>query len=88
LTNVKTDKINIGVTAKLKNESTGEVVAYSILGAWDADTEKHIISYQSPLAKSLLGKKVGDAAVLNLTGAETRYTVLEIGRFSLQTQED
>ncbi|EMM73669.1 transcription elongation factor GreA [Leptospira weilii] len=88
LTNVKTDKINIGVTAKLKNESTGEVVAYSILGAWDADTEKHIISYQSPLAKSLLGKKVGDSAVLNLTGAETRYTVLEIGRFSLQTQED
>lgn len=88
LTNVKTDKINIGVTAKLKNESTGEVVAYSILGAWDADTERHIISYQSPLAKSLLGKKVGDSAVLNLTGTETRYTVLEIGRFSLHSQED
>lgn len=88
LTNVKTDKINIGVTAKLKNESTGEVVAYSILGAWDADTERHIISYQSPLAKSLLGKKTGDSAVLNLTGAETRYTVLDISRFSLQSQEN
>lgn len=88
LTNVKTDKINIGVTAKLKNESTGEVVAYSILGAWDADTEKHIISYQSPLAKSLLGKKTGDSAVLNLTGAETRYTALDISRFSLQSQEN
>ncbi|WP_207796158.1 GreA/GreB family elongation factor, partial [Leptospira ellisii] len=87
LTNVKTDKINIGATVKLKNESTGEVVAYSILGAWDADTEKHIISYQSPLAKSLLGKKIGDHAVLNLTGAETRFTVLEIGRYSLH-QED
>ncbi|EQA38584.1 transcription elongation factor GreA/GreB C-terminal domain protein [Leptospira inadai serovar Lyme str. 10] len=87
LSNVKTDRINIGTTVKLKNESTGENQTYSILGAWDADTEKNIISYQSPLAKSLLGKRVGDTAALNLGGAETKFKVLDINRFSLQNQE-
>ncbi|PJZ68893.1 transcription elongation factor GreA [Leptospira perolatii] len=88
LSNVKTDRINIGTTVKLKNESSGESHSYSILGAWDADTEKHIISYQSPLAKSLLGKRVGDIAILNLGGAETKFKVLEISRYSLQNQEN
>ncbi|MBE8388318.1 GreA/GreB family elongation factor, partial [Leptospira interrogans serovar Pomona] len=79
---------NVGFTAKLKNETTGEIVAYSMLGDWDAVTDKHIISYQSPLATALLGKKTGDSAVLNLAGAETRYAVLDISRFSLQSQEN
>ncbi|PJZ64552.1 transcription elongation factor GreA [Leptospira wolffii] len=87
LSNVKTDRINIGTTVKLKNESSGESLSYSILGAWDADTERNIISYQSPLGKSLLGKKVGDTASLNLGGAETKFKVLEISRYSLQNQD-
>ncbi|PJZ77333.1 transcription elongation factor GreA [Leptospira neocaledonica] len=87
LSNVKTDRINIGTTVKLKNESSGEDQTYSILGAWDADTERNIISYQSPLAKSLLGKKVGDNASLNLGGAETKFKVLQISRYSLQNQD-
>ena len=34
ITDVKTDKINIGCTVKLKNENNGEEDTYSILGAW------------------------------------------------------
>ncbi len=87
LSEVKTDKVNLGTTVKLKNRDSGEMVTYSILGAWDADTEKNIISYQSPLAKSLLGKSVNSEATLLFGSTETHYLVLEINRYSLAGQE-
>jgi len=87
LSEVRTDKVGLGTTVKLKNKETSENVVYSILGAWDADTEKNIISYQSPLAKSLLGKTVGSEATLVFGSTETHYLVLEINRYSLLGQE-
>lgn len=65
---IDTTKVMVGCRVKLvelnhpKEESeTPEVVyEYSILGPWDSDLEKGIISFQSPLAQKLLGKKVGD----------------------------
>ncbi|HNN80427.1 MAG TPA: transcription elongation factor GreA, partial [Leptospiraceae bacterium] len=82
ITDVKTDKINIGCTVKLKNETTSEEIVYSILGAWDADTEKNIISYQSPMGKALLGKKIGDTAVVDFEGSHMNFQVLEINRYT------
>jgi transcription elongation factor GreA len=38
----------------------GTTDVYSVLGAWDTDPDKGIISYQSALAKALLGHKVGE----------------------------
>ncbi|GBF41611.1 fused transcript cleavage factor/unknown domain fusion protein [Leptospira ellinghausenii] len=87
LSDVKTEKVGIGTTVRLKNKQTGEVVTYSILGAWDADTEKNIISYQSPLAKSLLGKNTGNEATLVFGATETVYEVLDIARYSMTGQE-
>ena len=51
--------VNIGTDVTIK-EGNGRVVTYSILGAWDGDPEKHIISYQAGIAQSLIGHKVGD----------------------------
>ncbi len=87
LSEVKTDKVAIGSTVKLKNKQSNELVTYSILGAWDADTERNIISYNSPLAKSLLGKTVGSEAILIFGSTETSYEVLEISRYSMSGQE-
>ncbi|MCZ8343214.1 MAG: transcription elongation factor GreA [Leptospira sp.] len=87
LSDIKTEKVGIGTTVKLKNKQTGESVTYSILGAWDADTEKNIISYQSPLAKSLLGKNIGNEATLVFGSTETVYEVLDISRYSMTGQE-
>lgn len=83
ITDVKTDKINIGCTVKLRNENNGEEDTYSILGAWDADTEKNIISYQSPMGKALLGKKIGDTASVDFEGSHMNFKVLEISRYTI-----
>lgn len=59
LDEVLTDKVNIGTKVTLKDE-TGKDSVYVILGAWDSDPKKNILSYKSPLAKEMLRKKVDD----------------------------
>jgi transcription elongation GreA/GreB family factor len=55
-----TDEVSIGTKVELLDMETNQRITYSILGAWDYDEEKHIISYLSPLAKTIMHKKVGD----------------------------
>lgn len=82
LSKIKTDKVNIGCTVKLKNIETSEEIIYSVLGIWDADTERNIISYQSPMGKALLGKKEGDIAIVNFESNQMNFKILEIKSFS------
>lgn len=59
--NIDTSKVGVGTRVFLKNFLNGEILEYTILGPWDSDFSKNIISNESPLAKdSLLNKRVGD----------------------------
>ena len=60
---VSTDKVNVG-TKVVMQDAKGKSTNYVILGAWDSDPKKNILSYQTPLAKEMLGKKVGEQVVL------------------------
>ncbi len=75
-----TDQIGIGSVAGLRVDSTGQLVNYTILGAWDSDPAKNILSYETPLAKNLLAKRVGDKVTTNVAGNEETWTVESIGR--------
>ena len=56
-----------GTTVALETAS-GEAKRYTILGEWDNDLEKGIISNKTRLAENLLGKKPGDS--VEITDAE------------------
>ncbi len=56
---VGTDRVDVGVIVECKPK-VGEKVSYTLLGPWDADTEKNILSFQSKLAQTMKGLKVGD----------------------------
>jgi transcription elongation GreA/GreB family factor len=58
--NVDVNQVSIGTTVTLREVKNGQIDVYSILGAWDTDPDNGVISYQSALAKALLGRKVGD----------------------------
>jgi len=60
---ISTDEIGIGVIIECTNNK-GQRVSYTILGPWDADPDKNILSFQSKLAQSLTGKLVGDKFVV------------------------
>lgn len=60
--NVPSDHVSIGSKVKLKDKKTDDIFVYSVLDQWDADVDKGIISYKSPLGEALIGKKVGETA--------------------------
>ncbi len=72
------DRVAFGATVKLSNSETGEEVTYRILGADESDLAKGSISITSPLARSLLGKEVGDEVKGRMPGGERTYEVLDI----------
>jgi transcription elongation GreA/GreB family factor len=77
--NVPTDKVGIGTVVDVVDAATGATETYTILGAWDGDVEKHIVSYLSEIAKALIGKAVGDDANLPTdTGGSRPVKVLAI----------
>ncbi|MBF0107049.1 MAG: transcription elongation factor GreB [Deltaproteobacteria bacterium] len=61
---VKSDKISFGATVTIEDEE-GKAATYQIVGADEFNVSEGKISWQSPLAKSLIGKKVGDEVIVN-----------------------
>ncbi len=61
--NVPLDRVAVGTKVYLRNPA-GEELAYTILGRWDTDLERNIISNEAPTALHLLNKKAGDKVVL------------------------
>lgn len=62
---VDVSSVSIGTRVKLRDSATGDIFVYSILDQWDADVDKGIISYKSPLGKVLMGAKKGANAAFN-----------------------
>lgn len=60
--NVATDKVGIGTVVDFQDSATGEPETYTILGAWDGDLDKNIVSYLSDIAKVLIGMAPGEEA--------------------------
>jgi transcription elongation factor GreA len=72
------DRVAFGANVKLSNVDTGEESAYRILGADESDLAKGSISITSPLARSLIGKQVGDEVKVRMPGGDRTYEILEI----------
>jgi transcription elongation GreA/GreB family factor len=60
------------------NLETNQSEAFTILGAWDSDPDKGIISYLTPVGQSLLNHKVGDEVEFELHGAKRRHRIEKI----------
>jgi transcription elongation factor GreA len=78
LSKVSGDRVAFGATVKVSNADTGEEAAYKILGADESDLAKGSISVTSPLARSLIGKQVGDEVKVRMPGGERTYEILDI----------
>lgn len=70
-------KVQFGGTVTLEDED-GEQVQYQIVGMDESDPQKKRISWQSPLAKSLLGKEVGDMVLVRRPKGEIEYEIIQI----------
>lgn len=57
---IPTQEVGIGNTIEVM-DGTGNIVRYTILGPWDADPDNNILSFNSKLAQSMIGKKQGES---------------------------
>jgi transcription elongation GreA/GreB family factor len=62
--NPDTSRVSIGTVVTVRDKGSKKSETYTILGAWDGDPDRHIISYQTAIGQALLGKKSGEAATL------------------------
>jgi transcription elongation factor GreA len=80
-TGVSDEVVGIGSVVKLKAGSSGKDTTYAILGAWDSDPDKNILSYKTPLGQSLLGSAVGDTVEIEIDNVQESWTLKEISRW-------
>lgn len=72
------NRVSFGSTVKLVDTKTDEEFEYSIVGGVESNPEKGLISFNSPLAKQLLGKEEGDEFTASLPGGMKDFEVLEV----------
>lgn len=68
---------SIGTTVTLKEDS-GRIDVYTILGAWDGDPEKGIISYQTAIGQALLAHKLGEKIAVPTEHGEHFVEIVKI----------
>jgi len=80
--NPRTDVVSIGTQVKVTDTDANNPEMFIVLGAWDFDITRHIISYLSPIAQALLNQKVGDKVEFEFEGLKRRYRVDSIEAYS------
>ncbi|MEI7633347.1 MAG: GreA/GreB family elongation factor [bacterium] len=76
---VNASVIGFGVRFQAENLASGLVEDFTVLGRFEADPDKRIISYQSPLMRQFVGRRTGDEVAVTLPdGSDARYRVMGI----------
>lgn len=75
---VDRNAVNIGTTVRILDIEFGEEEEYQIVGSVEADADKKRISNESPVGSALLGKKVGEVAVVITPAGEIQLKVIDI----------
>lgn len=70
------DEVGIGAVVHCQ-DAKGEKLIFTLLGPWDADPEKRIISFQSKLAQAMKGKTIGE----RFTFQNEEFTIQDIDNF-------
>lgn len=75
-----TSKALVLSTVKIKNQTNGMEMIYTLVADGEADLATGKISVNSPIGKGLLGKSVGEVAEIQVPNGVLKFDVLEISR--------
>jgi len=74
------DQVGVGTIVEVKAKATGSTTTYTVLGAWDGDPDKNVISYKTVFGVALLGRKPGDTVKVKTGSSEDEYTIVRVTR--------
>jgi len=72
------DSVVFGATVSLENLDSGDSLTYQIVGQDEADLKLNRISIQSPIAKALIGKKIGDVVTATIPRGQIEVEIMDI----------
>ncbi|HLT53258.1 MAG TPA: transcription elongation factor GreA [Flavobacteriaceae bacterium] len=75
-----TSKVLVLSTVKLKNQTNGMQMTYTLVAESEANLAAGKISVNSPIGKGLLGKSVGDVAEIQVPNGVVKFEIMEISR--------
>jgi len=70
-----TEVVGIGTRVKVTELGTQHAETFTILGAWDSEPEKGIVTYLTPIAQTLLNRRVGEEVEFELAGAKKHFRI-------------
>ena len=72
------NSVQVGCKVSLEDLNEKEKVEYEIVGSMEANVFEGKISNESPLGKSMIGKKKGDTVTFNAPGGEMSYKIVKV----------
>jgi len=75
------EQVSVGSVVEVKGPGGGSLT-YTILGVWDGDPDRHVISYKTPLGAALMGKRSGDTVKVKMGASEDQYSIVSIARYA------
>ncbi|HEX7673505.1 MAG TPA: transcription elongation factor GreA [Bdellovibrio sp.] len=75
---IKSDRVVFGAHVTAVDTETEEEIAYQIVGVDEADVKKGMISVLSPLARAMIGKKVGDTVTVQSPKGDKEFEILSL----------
>ena len=83
--NTTTDTVAIGSIVLATDLGTNQTEKFTILGAWDSDPDKGVISYLSPVGAAMLNHKIGEEVEFEFQGAKHRHRIEKIEAWKSET---
>jgi transcription elongation factor GreA len=77
-TTIKTDEVQILTRVRVRNRKNGAEKVYQLVTEGEANTLEGKIAVTTPIAKGLMGKKVGDVAEVMVPAGKMEFEILEI----------
>ncbi len=72
------DQVKFGAHVRLVDEETDKEATYQIVGVHEADIKIGRLSISSPLAKALIGKRIGETVSVPAPSGDRSYEILDV----------
>ncbi len=72
------DRVKFGAHVSVVDEETDKEMTYQIVGVHEADIKHARLSISSPLAKALIGKRIGDNISVPAPGGDRTYEIMDV----------
>ena len=79
---LSSDKVTFGTSGA--DEETDQETTYHVVGPYEADISKGMISTSSPIARAIIGKAVGDSAEVQSPGGVKSFEIISIELFDIE----